>query len=263
MLKSLQYILWISLKLYLLKVEYSPAKLVWPPSLLITVRIEWWCWCNCNPETESSTMIGAENSPFVGRCININYPPAPEKVWAMMYKSKDEDGQPSPPPSSRGNAGDRIESGGGILIWWGGGGKFHGRNPFPSNLMLVFKIQELHLPGFPALPPPRSLLSSRLSRSSPHTFCLSQVATLPFTSGDQSCQIFNCSSRLETCAESPLASHTGFINSQERSGLTKTQIFVTQFAKMSFHHPETYLTGLSPCTQYTVSLSPPSQMHLA
>lgn len=42
------------------------------------------------------------------------------------------------------------------------------------------------------------------------------------------------SSRLETCAESPLASHT-----------------------------ETYLTGLSPCTQYTVSLSPPSQMHLA
>ena len=60
MLKSLQYILWISLKLYFLKVEYSPAKLVWPPSLLITVRIEWWCWCNCNPETESSTMIGAE-----------------------------------------------------------------------------------------------------------------------------------------------------------------------------------------------------------
>lgn len=42
------------------------------------------------------------------------------------------------------------------------------------------------------------------------------------------------SSGLETCAESPLASHT-----------------------------ETYLTGLTPCTQYTVSLSPPSQMHLA
>merc|ERR1719430_1682206 len=42
------------------------------------------------------------------------------------------------------------------------------------------------------------------------------------------------SSGLETCAESPLASHT-----------------------------ETYLTGLSPCTKYTLSLSPPSQMHLA
>jgi len=41
------------------------------------------------------------------------------------------------------------------------------------------------------------------------------------------------SSGLETCAESPLASHT-----------------------------ETYLTGLSPCSHYTISLSPPSQMHL-